>query len=116
MDIAVCVAPERAFDPGLRVHVSGVWANQKYKIETPNCLVIFKRQIRKTLLAGWRTDVSLSASPLSGAEKQRGSPFYGCLQAGMEGLWGTCLRDLWILSGEGASLFLSVQVPALVQC
>lgn len=62
MDIAVCVAPERAFDPGLRAHVSGVWANQKYKIETPNCLVIFKRQIRKTLLAGWGTDVSPSAA------------------------------------------------------
>lgn len=61
LDIAVCVAPETAFDPGLRAHVSGVWANQKYKIETPNCLVIFKRQIRKTLLAGWRTDVSLPA-------------------------------------------------------
>lgn len=57
MDIAVCVAPKRAFDPGLRAHVSGVWANQKYKIETPNCLVIFKRQIRKTLFAGWGTDV-----------------------------------------------------------
>lgn len=69
MDIGVCVAAERAFDPGLRAHVSGVWANQKYKIETPNCLVIFKRQIRKTVLAGWGTDVSLPASPLSGGSE-----------------------------------------------
>lgn len=74
MDIAVSVAPERAFDPGLRAHVSGVWANQKYKIETPNCLVIFKRQIRKTLLAGWGTDVSPLNSPMSGAGRQRSSP------------------------------------------
>ena len=72
VDIAVCVAPERAFDPGLRAHVSGVWANQKYKIETPNYLVIFKRQIRKTLLAGWGTDVSPSAALLSRAERQCG--------------------------------------------
>lgn len=100
MDIAVCVAPEKAFDPGLRAHVSGVWANQKYKIETPNCLVIFKRQIRKTLLTGWGTDVSPPTSPLSGAGRQRGSPSHGCLRAEMVGVRGICLRALWILSGE----------------
>lgn len=100
MDIAVCVAPEKAFDPGLRAHVSGVWANQKYKIETPNCLVIFKRQIRKTLLTGWGTDVFPPTSPLSGAGRQCGSPSHGCLRAEMVGVWGICLRALWILSGE----------------
>lgn len=79
MDIAVCVAPERAFDPGLRAHVSGVWSNQKHKTETPNCLVIFKRQIRKTLLAGWGTDGSPATSPLSGDGRQFGSPSHGRL-------------------------------------
>lgn len=89
MDIAVCVAAERVFDPGLRAHVSGVWANQKYKIETPNCLVIFKRQIRKILLTGWGTDVSPPASPLPRTGRQHGYP---SLQAEMVGMWGTFLR------------------------
>ena len=109
MDIAVCVAPERAFDPGLRAHVSGVWANQKYKIETPNCLVIFKRQIRKTLLTGWGTDVSPPTSLLSGAPLPMGT----CRQRWwwfgerVSELYGSCLAR--------GQVCLSVQAPAPVQ-
>lgn len=44
------------------------------------------------------------------------APFHGCLQAEMEGVWGTCPRVLWMLSEEEeAGLCFSIQAPALVQ-